>query len=163
MNLWLILFGEGDQISPSQMALRALTLYFIALILVRISGRRTFGKKTTFDNVVVILLGAVLSRAVVGASPYWATVSAGLVLVCIHRLLAWLSIQYPKLGQLINGKQLILYKNGQFHSRNMSIGLVSEADLLEAIRQNGNINSFDKVKEIYMERSGSLSIIEADN
>lgn len=163
MNILLTLFGEGDDLSSVQMGLRAFSLYLFALILIRISGRRTFGKKTTYDNVVVILLGAVLSRAVVGASPYWSTVTAGLVLVCLHRLLAYICLRYHKFGHLIKGKELLLYSDGQFHTENMKKCLLSEGDLLESIRLNVNTNSYDKIKEIYMEKSGGISVIKDES
>ena len=33
-------------------------------------------KQSSFDNIIVIMLGAVLARGVVGASPVWSTVRA---------------------------------------------------------------------------------------
>jgi len=162
MDILLIFFGQGDDLTPLQMGFRAFSLYFVAIILIRISGRRTFGTKTTYDNVVVILLGAILSRAVVGASPFWSTVTAGLVLVCLHRLLAWLSFRYHKLGRLIKGRELLLYSDGQFNYQNMRKCSISERDLNASIRLSANTNSYDKIKEIYMERSGKVSVIKND-
>jgi len=162
MDSILTLFGQGHDLSPLQMGLRAFSLYLIAVALIRISGRRTFGKKTSYDNVVVILLGAILSRAVVGASPYWSTVAAALVLVSLHRILAWLSLSFHGLGQLIKGKEMLLYRNGQFNSANMKKCLISEGDLQESLRLSAHTNSFDHIKEIYMEKSGQVSFIKTD-
>lgn len=160
MNTIVRLFGEGDGLSPLQMGCRAFSLYLFAIILIRISGKRTFGKKTPYDNVVVILLGAILSRAVVGASPYWSTVTAGLVLAALHRLLAWLSLRNHRLGTLIKGKERLLYSNGQFHDENMKRCLISERDLLESLRVNANTDSYELINEIYMERNGTISVIK---
>jgi len=159
MDFLSTLFGHGDDLTPLEMGLRACTLYFFALIMIRISGRRTFGTKTAYDHVVVILLGAILSRAAVGASPYWSTVTAGFVIVSLHRLLAWISLRYHKLGRLTKGKELLLYSNGHFHRDNMNKCLISERDLNESIRLSANTNSYNKIKEIYMERSGKVSVI----
>ena len=162
MNVVLTLFGEGDDLTSLQMGFRAFTLYLVALVLIRISGMRTFGKKSTFDNVVAILLGAVLSRAIVGASPFFATITAGLTLVSLHRLLAWLSLRYDKFGKLVKGKEWILYSNGKFYAENMRKCFLTDGDLLESIKLHANTTSFENIKEIYMERSGRVSVIKMD-
>jgi len=140
MELLSNLFGHGDDLTPLQMGLRACTLYFFALILIRISGRRTFGTKTAYDHVVVILLSAILSRAAVGDSPYWSTVTAGFVIVSLHRLLAWISSRYHTLGRLTKGKEMLLYNNCRFHHDNMDKCLISERDLNESVRLTANTN-----------------------
>jgi uncharacterized membrane protein YcaP (DUF421 family) len=61
------LFGRGEDLTALQMSVRSFIMFFIALALIRIGGMRIFGKKTAFDNILVIMLGAVLARGVVGA------------------------------------------------------------------------------------------------
>ena len=56
------LFGNGQNLTALQMGVRAFIMFFIALALIRIGGMRIFGKKTAFDNILVIMLGAVLAR-----------------------------------------------------------------------------------------------------
>jgi hypothetical protein len=69
METLIALFGEGKDLDSLQMAARATVVFFGALILIRISGRRSFGQRSPFDYVVAILLGATLSRVIVGAGP----------------------------------------------------------------------------------------------
>jgi uncharacterized membrane protein YcaP (DUF421 family) len=163
MNWILTLFGEGTELSILQMGLRAFTLYIIALILIRTSGIRTIGKKSSFDIVVSILLGAVLSRAIVGASPYWPTVLAGLVIVILHRLLAWLCLRYSKFGVFLKGEERLLYSKGKFLRENMEKSFLTDGDLLESVRLQINKNSLETVKEINLERSGRISVITQDD
>jgi uncharacterized membrane protein YcaP (DUF421 family) len=161
---WILkLFGTGTDLDVTQMGLRAFTLYIIALILIRTSAIRTIGKKSSFDIVVSILLGAVLSRAIVGASPYWPTVFAGIIIVLLHRLLAWLCLRHPKLGIFLKGEERLLYCNGKFLEQNMKKSFLTDGDVLESVRLQTNKKSLEKVSEIYLERGGRISIIELDS
>ena len=76
-----LVFGEGTDLEIWQMSIRGAVVFVVALVLIRASGRRSFGQHSPFDACITVLLGAVLSRAVVGASPFWATVAAAAVSV----------------------------------------------------------------------------------
>jgi uncharacterized membrane protein YcaP (DUF421 family) len=54
------------------MLTRAILVFFAVLALLRPSDSHTFGANTTFTMVVKIMLGAVISCAVVAASLFWA-------------------------------------------------------------------------------------------
>jgi hypothetical protein len=43
MNWFYQLIGEGSDLNPYQMAMRAFIIFIIALAFIRLSGRRTFG------------------------------------------------------------------------------------------------------------------------
>ena len=81
MDVVNTVFGSGRDLDALQMAARAAAIFIAALVLIRISGRRSFGQRSPFDYVVAILLGATLSRVIVGASPAFPTAVASLVLV----------------------------------------------------------------------------------
>ena len=162
MDLIKLLFGEGEHLDPLQMACRMIVIYGIALLWIRIAGKRAFGKLSTFDNVIGILLGAVLSRAVVGASPFLSIVAASLVLVLLHRVVAWLCVISQGFGKLIKGESHLLFRNGQMHKRNMDSNLVTEHDLMEEVRLEINQDSLEKVKEIFIERNGKMSVIKKE-
>src|SRR5947208_9297308 len=107
------LFGEGSDLDPLQMTLRAIAVFALALGMIRVSGRRSFGQHRPFDACTTVLLGAVLSRAVVGASPFWATMCAGLALVLMHRAIAMASIRWRGFERLVNGQERELVRDGR--------------------------------------------------
>jgi uncharacterized membrane protein YcaP (DUF421 family) len=154
------LFGSGRDLTSLQMALRGFIMFIIALILIRISGMRSFGSKSAFDNIIVIMLGAILSRAVVGVSPFVPTVAGATSLCVTHRVLAMLCARYHFMSTLMKGKVRILFKDGQMLRKNMLSADISNGDLEEGIRLAGNVNSFDKVNEVRMERSGQISVVK---
>jgi uncharacterized membrane protein YcaP (DUF421 family) len=155
-----IFFGHGRDLNSLQMGSRSMMIFFVTLILIRIAGIRTFGRHSAFDNVVFIMLGAVLSRPVVGASPILPCCMASLVLVLIHRLLARMSVNSDFLGRLIKGEAKVLYTNGSLQVRNMKSTHVSEKDLHEGLRLAAHTNDLQKIKEIIIERNGEISAIE---
>jgi len=157
---WNVLFGSGEDLTPLQMGFRAFLMFFVTLILIRIGGMRIFGKKTAFDNILVIMLGAVLARGVVGASPFISTVVAGTVMVVIHKILAILAMKYTCVGKIVKGVHRSLYKDGQMNKLNMQASSISKDDLMESVRLMINKDTLEDVKEIKIEKNGQLSVIK---
>ncbi len=162
MDLIYKIFGEGKDLSVTQMCCRAAVVYFITLVLIRISGRRTFGKRSAFDNSIALILGAVISRAVVGASPFVPTVCSCLVLASFHRLLAWLSMKNSFIRELVKGENIMLFKDDQLQFDNMTSTLMNEKDVMSDVRTKANTDSMAHIKEIHMEASGEVSIVKKD-
>lgn len=135
-------------------------MFFIALALIRIAGMRIFGKKTAFDNILVIMLGAILARGIVGASSFFSAVAATSVMVIIHRILGWLAMTHAWVGMIVKGYRRSLYKDGEFHFSNMQLTSISKDDVMEGVRLGIHTDKLDDVKEIYMEKNGQLSVVK---
>ncbi|CAG4889925.1 DUF421 domain-containing protein [Paraburkholderia saeva] len=159
MQALIALFGEGKDLTSFQMAMRAAATFVAALVLIRISGRRSFGQRSPFDYVVAILLGATLSRAIVGASPALPTFVASLVIVVIHRALAWACVRSRALESLVGGVEREVYRDGKFDEREMLVALITRTDVLETVRQQLGTDALDRVHSAILERNGEISII----
>jgi uncharacterized membrane protein YcaP (DUF421 family) len=154
------LWGHGDQLDPLQMSIRAVVMFVIMLAEVRLGGARIFGKKSSFDNVVAIMLGAVAARGIVGASPFWSTVVACAVLVAVHRLIAWGLVQHEGFGRLLKGRPVCLYRDGRVVKANLARTTISESDLQESLRLETRSDGLERVSEARMETNGRISFIE---
>jgi uncharacterized membrane protein YcaP (DUF421 family) len=159
MATWEMIWGDTEKLNALQMSVRAFCAFFVLLVLIRIAGMRVFGLKSAFDSIVVITMGAVLARGIVNASPFLSTVAACTVLVLIHRLLSFFSMHSTVMGNIVKGKQLLLYKDGQLHEKNLRRASLTQHDIGENMRLTLNTNNWNDIKEVYMERSGSLSFI----
>lgn len=162
METIIQIFGEGKDLNALQMTCRGIVSFFIALILIRIAGRRSFGMKTAFDNIIALLLGAILSRAAVGASPFIPTICSCLVIALLHRLFAVLSIYSPAIGRFVKGKRIIIYKEGDKKLQNMYRALASEHDLHEYVRLKLQKEDLNGIKAVYVERNGEMSFLKKD-
>ena len=154
------LFGRSEDLTALQMAARSFIMFFIALALIRLGGMRIFGKKTAFDNILVIMLGAILARGVVGASPFFSAVAAAAVMVIVHKILAFLAMKHVWVGMIVKGYRRSLYKNGQFNLKNMRITAISKDDLMEGVRLEIHCDNLDEVKEVHIEKNGQISVVK---
>jgi uncharacterized membrane protein YcaP (DUF421 family) len=159
MNVLIVVFGSGQDLDSLQMAARAVAVFIGALICIRISGRRSFGQRSPFDYVVAILLGATLSRAIVGASPAVPTVVASLVIVVLHRALAWGCLHSLTQERLVGGAERELYRDGRFDEKQMSAALITRTDLFETARQQLGADDLSGVRAATLERNGEISLI----
>lgn len=160
MQIINYLFGHGQNLNSLQMSSRAIVIFFITLILLRYTGMRVFGIKSAFDTCVMIMLGAVLSRAVVGASPFIPTVASSAALVIVHRLIAHISVSNQFISHLVKGKPLSLYKDGILNDKNLNRCALSYGDVIEEVRITMSQNSLNNIEEIFMERTGKISVIK---
>lgn len=160
METIAMLFGDHEQeLSLLQMTDRAVVVFFLSLLLIRISGRRSFGMRLPLDNIIVILLGAILGRGVVGASPFVPTIAAAAVIVLLHRLLGYLQVKKPSISRFLQGDKILLYDEGKFLPRNMVRALTSQEDIHEALRQNALATDMSEVDQVFLERNGKISVI----
>lgn len=156
------LFGSGEHLNALQMSCRAFVIFLISLLLIRISGRRSFGIRTALDNIIVILLGALLSKAITGTAPFWPVVAASFVLVVFHRGLAWLMVRHRRLSEMVEGPKICLYDNEKFIDKNLGRALVCEEDVLQGVRKSALTDDLSKVRTVYLERNGEISAVKKD-
>lgn len=81
--------AKADTIVTSQMCWRISVVFLIAIALLRISGPRTFASNSSLEMVVKLILGAVLSQAIAGDSPFGVIIAAAVTLVLLHQALAY--------------------------------------------------------------------------
>jgi uncharacterized membrane protein YcaP (DUF421 family) len=160
MHVVADILGKGTDLTIWQMSARGVIVFFVALVLIRISGRRSFGLHMSFDNIITITLGAVMSRAIVGASPMLPILVSCTIIVLLHRMLGWIMVRNKKISKLIEGEKMMLFSEGSFLHKNMDRAQVCEEDIMQGVRRNVLTNDLDVIKEIYIERNGEISSVK---
>ena len=158
------LFGlDAEKLTAYQMIARGIFTFFISLLLIRISGIRTLGKQSAFDNLTTLMLGAILGRGIVSSNQnFFGAIVAVCVIMLLHRLIAWITFRSKKTGIVFKGEDLLLMKNGRIIIENLKSSNISEEDILESLRKDVNSNSFVNIKEIRLERSGDISFVKKE-
>jgi uncharacterized membrane protein YcaP (DUF421 family) len=153
------IFGITEHLLWWQECARAVLVFAYGLILVRIAGRRMFGKWSALDIIVSIMIGSNLSRALTGNSPLWATLAATTALVALHGVLAYLVARSTVLSRWIEGRAIRLADRGTPLAPALHRYSVSEADLNEALRQHG-VADLETARLVTLEPSGRITVLK---
>ena len=140
--------------------LRALVLYFILLVIIRAGGKRTVAQLTTFDFVLLLVIGESTQQAILGND--FSIVNAVIVivsLVAVDLILASLTRKFPRLSAVTDGYPLIIAENGKPLDKRLKQTRIAEDDILEAARRLRGIERMEQIKYAILERDGSISII----
>lgn len=153
-------FGVEHNVSLAQECARAVLIFFYGLALLRLTGRRTFAHWSALDVLLSIIIGSNLSRALTGSVPLAGTLLASALLVGLHVMCAQGVARYKRLSAIIEGKPVDLGRNGSVDLQTRQRHMVSECDLMEALRKRG-IEDVRGTKHIVLEASGEITVIKA--
>jgi uncharacterized membrane protein YcaP (DUF421 family) len=160
MNVFDVVFGPTGNIDWWQECARAALIFIYGLILVRLSGRRVFGKWAALDIVVSIIVGSNLSRALTGNAPLWGTLTATVLLMALHWLLAQGVARSKRLSHIFEGSAIELARGGDHDKSQFVQHAISEGDLSEALRQAG-VEHVSETRLIALEPSGKITVLKA--
>jgi len=146
-------------VGPLQMALRACVIYLFTLLAIKFGKRRLLGRSSTFDIVIMIIIGSVMSRAINGGSPFWTTLAACVALIALHSVVSWITSRFPLAARAIEGRPRILMADGSMNWREMRRHDVTEQDLHSALREMAHTDQLSPVKAIVLEANGKLSVV----
>ena len=100
-----------------------------------------------------------LARAVNGTAAFVPTLCGGFVLVILHRLLAYWSRRSHAFGLLIKGRSDVIVRGGRLDEAAARRNRLSEHDVLEDLRLNGNVREIHDVLLAVLERNGDISVV----
>lgn len=160
MNFFTWMLGlDSTVLNIWQMCARAVVVYIIALILVRLGKKRVLATPSPFDLILILILGSVISRAITGAVPFFPTLAAAMTLVLLHTVFSYITFYSTRVGALIKGRPLVLIKDGKIQWDKMRQTQLTERDLLSALRRNAQVLDPGEVKMAILERNGEISVI----
>ena len=150
---------EAVSLTFLQIGLRGMIVFVAALVIVRCGDRRFLSQKTAFDVVLGFILASMLARAVNGTAALFPTLGGGFVLVVLHRVLAYWSRRSHALGLVIKGRSDVIVRDGALDEAAAHRNRLSEHDVLEDLRLNGNVAEIRDVLLAVLERNGHISVV----
>ncbi|HJE68242.1 MULTISPECIES: DUF421 domain-containing protein [Pseudomonadaceae] len=140
--------------------LRAAALYAFLLVLFRITGRRALSEITTFDFVLLLVIGEATQQALLGDD--FSVINAFVViatLVLIDILLSLFKERSPRVGRFLDGVPLIVVEYGKPLTERLRKARLTEEDILEAARQSQGLERLEQIRFAVLEKNGQISVI----
>ncbi|MGP0147853.1 DUF421 domain-containing protein [Pseudomonas oryzihabitans] len=140
--------------------LRAAAIYAFLLVLFRITGRRALSEITTFDFVLLLVIGEATQQALLGDD--FSVINAFVViatLVLIDILLSLFKERSPKVGRFLDGVPLIVVEYGKPLTERLRKARLTEEDILEAARQSQGLERLEQIRFAVLEKNGQISVI----
>jgi uncharacterized membrane protein YcaP (DUF421 family) len=158
MNLFRLLIGPDQGADAGQLCVRAVLLFAFGILCIRIAGRRTFAQYSPLDIVVALIVGSNISRVMTGKADVIPALSATLVLVILHRVLAMATVRWNFLSRLVKSKPIEIVRDGRIDEAALRRANLCIDDLHEAIRLE-QVEQSREIRLATLESSGKVSVV----
>lgn len=138
--------------------LRTIILYIVALIVMRLAGKRTLGKMDTFDFVVTISIGSAVAIGMEADNRLLPSIAPVVMLGVLQWVLTRINLQSPGLERMTRGSPITLVQHGKVRDEALSQERMTREDLLMQLRQSGKDHLAD-VETAILEPTGKVSVI----
>ena len=143
-----------------QSVFRAAAVYFILLLVFRVSGNRSIGQITAFDFVLLLIISEAIQQAMITTD--YSITNAFLLVVTLVGLDIMMSLwkqRSQKVARILDGLPVLVIENGKLHHDRMQKERVDEADILQAAREKHGLERMDQIKHAVVEASGGITVV----
>jgi len=148
--------------SPLELFVRGSVIYLFILVLMR-ALRREPGTVGIADLLMVVLIADASQNAMAGE---YRSIFDGLILVLTivfwNYFLDWLTVRSKAVERFTYPPPVPLFQNHKIHEANLRKQFVTEHQLMSMLREHG-LDSLADVKAVFLEGSGHVSVIPADD
>lgn len=153
---WHALFVPGG--SLAEIVLRGTAIYLFLFVLMRVLHREA-GQFNIADLLVVVIIADAAQNGMAGA---YQSITEGVVLIATIVLwdfgLDWASFRWPAVRRFVQPRAVVLIRDGRIEWRTMRRELITEAELMGRLHQDG-LQGVEDVYRCFVEADGKLSVI----
>jgi uncharacterized membrane protein YcaP (DUF421 family) len=143
--------------------LKALVVYFVLWLLIRLAGRRTLAELSPFDFILFLIIGGATQRALIGQD--YSLINAFVVvitLIVVDILVGLAERDSRFISKIIKGVPTILVDDGHLLTGRMRRARVTADEIMERARRLHGLETLAQIKYAILEASGDISIIPRD-
>lgn len=142
---------------------RSTAIYVALLVFLRLAGRRTLIQMTSFDFVLLLIIGEATQNALLqNDSSVTNSLLVILTLISLDIAFSYVKQRVPIIERWLDGLPMIIVRDGRPLTDLMMKARVSEVDILSAARESQGLERMEQIKYAVLETTGSISIIPRD-
>jgi uncharacterized membrane protein YcaP (DUF421 family) len=160
-DLRRLFIGKTPPLFLLEIVVRAVFVYVILLVAVRLMGKRVAAQLSLSELAVIVTLGAAIGVPI--EVPEHGMIPAAVVLavaIAYQRGIGYLSFRKRRIELLTQGDLVVLMRDGVLDLRNMKRCGLSRERVFAALREKG-LEQLGEVRRMYFETSGAFSIYRA--
>ena len=140
--------------------LRSIAMFAVLWVVFRIAGRRTLAEITTFDFILLLIIGDATQQALVG-DDYSVTTAALVIvtLVLLDVLMGRISILGDGMRRVVESAPVIVIDKGKPLDSVLKQEGVDLEEVMTAAREKHGLQTLDDIKYAIVERHGGISIV----
>jgi uncharacterized membrane protein YcaP (DUF421 family) len=141
-------------------AAKAVLLFSVAVIGLRLGERRTLAQLSAFDFAVAVAIGAIIGRGATASDTSFATSAVALVTFLVaHRLVA-IGRRHSRVVRLIDHPPCVLVAGGELQGSELARAGLTATDVYALLRENG-VGDLGQVGYLLYETRGTVTMIGA--
>jgi uncharacterized membrane protein YcaP (DUF421 family) len=140
---------------------RAVAVYALILIVIRLLGKRTVGNFTAFDLLIALMLGELVDEMIYGDVRFLQGTVAIVTLAALAAADSWVSYASRGMQRVLEGTPTVIVRDGTFDRDGMRAERMNERDVMGMLRLSG-IQDIREVHLAIVETDGKVSVLKHD-
>lgn len=142
-------------------AVKALLLFALAVLGLRLSERRVLAELNVFDVVVMVAVGAIIGRTATSSTTSFATGAVALItLLLAHRVVAEVR-RRGWIAAVLDRRPLLLFADGRLQTDALRAAGLTTSDVYQLLRQAGQ-GDLSELRYVFYEARGGISVVRVD-
>ena len=139
---------------------RSVAVYLFLLIVFRISGKRSLSQITTFDFILLLIIGEATQQALLGNDfsviNAWVVIST---LIALDIVFSHIEGRWPRFGRIVGSLPVVVVENGRLLEDRAKREGVTLAEILAEGREKHGLERLEQFKYAILERHGGISVV----
>lgn len=141
-----------------ELVVRAVVVYVVLLLLIRLTGKRQIGQFSPYDLVLLLILSnAVQNSMNAGDNSLVGGLVIALTLVTLNHLVGLLTFRSKRMEGIIDGRPQVLIHDGKLFEDVMTNAKITHTELMSSLRESGYF-SIGEVELAILENNGRISV-----